>query len=389
MRYCLATQTPPFASTERRRIVDALSNAGAVDVSFGAEYCCYRSTTPASDRAVREASSKLAVTDRYLTEPHPVPDWKRLTENRGPFVAMDHYVPFGGTVRSADGTATRATSLEEMALALYARAANRADETFRRNFSRSFSVLSSIRVDRVTNLDEFAAQPLTFERPAIDDSVVVDGVRVPLRDYSTPVLSVVPDGPARGSIRPGVTAKNVVVNSSTPVEGFATIYAPGAPWASKWTQSSRTGYAMIDFSAPVETAVVMEELDEEEAEQEKEQDDVSEFEEARCADEGRVELDEPVVTVETGVETETDRRPYFDNLTATERRDLPLSFVLPLVEQWRTIEAALSSRFRRVAYLPRVSDGVLSFVADSAALGPKPLSDVAESIISYAAIRTV
>jgi hypothetical protein len=74
----------------------------------------------------------------------------------------------------------------------------------------------------------------------------------------------------------------------------------------------------------------------------------------------------------------------FKTLSEVEKRNLPLTFVLSLTDEYRVLYEAIQSKFTRSVNLERVSDDTLSLIADACAL-----AGVQPEIIEYAHQRGV
>jgi hypothetical protein len=245
--------------------------------------------------------------------------------------------------------------------------------------------------------------------------VNIDGITTPLMTFATPSASLVyrsAQDPDRGKFNRGISVKDVVVNSRTPIPQFKTEDAHGASWAARYLDPlfGDWKYIFIKFDDS-EVQIDSEESIESEASLDSNSeisgdDDISQYGSGEAEAEAGSDLDEHIsrvvreeigptwiqVEIETdNVESDKNTLPDFERLPHKDRY-LPLSFVLSLVDQWKIILKCLATSFVSVNDLPKVSDEVLAEAADFCIFAHQKrgnLSSAARALIDYAHQRNV
>lgn len=327
-----------------------------------------------------------------FSKPVYVPKWVSIINN-GPYVAEEQFVRVNKEVKKITGETVPISSIGELALNSYDR--NNKSSTYHKNFETSFMFHTGLNIKDV---DFSSLKPIPFQ-PPVDKKygyVNIDSILdVPLKNYTTPYTMV----NREGTIVPGIRKRDITLNSKVPVPGFKNIFVPGASWTAKWS----TGRTLLYFSSS--TTLELEEAEDEDTDEDNssEDSDISIISynsaESQYPDTDSEEEEEVVTRNQKGPKffpyvpdekiPEPDN-PDFVNLTANEKKYLPLSFVISQAVQWKIILNCLSSNFNNIRELPKVSDTTLELIADSISYsiskGNKPLP-AAIGILKYAEKR--
>lgn len=412
-RYCFITTVPTWYDVTSKLYF-------GLDVStsqLSADEGCITVNEEADYPKVVERNAQLEKTPGF-SKPLPVPAWKKIVNN-GPYIAEERFIPSNTVVR-VGGKTSKLNSVGEQALHLFD---HNAGPEYKKNFaidfkrltgidfkSIDFSELSPLRTQQHTVSVERASVNVdgsiyylkqmatdTELKSLIDNqSVTVGGYVRSLKSIATPATSV----SAKGHIIPGVLKKDITLNSRTPVTGFATEYSPGASWAAKWP----TGRLLISFPDDVDDDDESSGGETESNASVKSDDSVGWY--ASSSEESEPEEAEnsfqpvkvkgvgwgPMANVPFNLGDAEQIVPDFDGLSESERKYLPLSYVISDVAQWRAVAMALTSNFNSVYELPKVNDGILGFVADAAYysfLNGNKLSLAAIKLLQYAEMRRV
>ena len=404
-RYCCITTLPDW-----KNVVDKMYSNLTVEIEEGGAGNEQEVCIVTRDRSEHFLSvNKMLGQIPGFIEPFFVPSWDVITENVGPFIAEDHFIQtIFNVTNKKTGQPVAISKKVEILLTIYARFPDK-NKLFLENFSRSFKQLTGLSLLDV-DISPFLKSTSQIPVPDYDTygHVRIDGVKTNLSIFSTPITFLIATGPNIGNIRPGVRAEDVVVNSPVKVPGFTTINAPGASWAAKWKDyTGKVKYSFILFDdddelsehgsieskSTVSEASMPSQYASEPGTPSRSLSSVdSEQNEQYDRMKALVFEDYPEwIGVEMEAESDLPIRKDFINLSDREQL-LPISYVLPVADQWRIILIALTSNFRTVSRLPYVSDHVLSLVSDTIAYAihfKKNVPPSSYSLLEYANAREV
>lgn len=395
-RYCFIVDNPNWEEQIRKIYKDV--NVGITRVSSD-EGCV--SLNDEKDRkmflSLNERISKIP----GFSRPIFVPDWKKIINN-GPYVTEDNYKLVNEKI--VNWKTKREIVLDKVGeQALYSYDKDNPSASYHENFKTDFKRITGFNVSDIDLYKLKPPQKLTAPNISKYGFVNIDGKETPLVTFATPPTTV----NTQGQILPGVTKRDIVLNSEIPVPGFKTIFIPGASWSAKWNTPYYKGRIFIYFKNEEESEESEESEEEEmmmsEESQLSEASQISEYPESEQEEEEEEFIPQkpgkylgpmariPFGQMEEIVLSETDK-PDFANLSEKEKMFLPLAYVLSQSAQWRIVLKAITSNFINVSDLPKVNDYVLEIVADSVAYsiskGNSPLPS-AIAILKYAEKRGV
>lgn len=465
LRYCFILQKPGDEDIIKEYYKDVITT---YDMTNNSELCLTINQTNVS---------KFKKLDKYLFRPRFTPNWKTISNNNGPFITEEHYVQKNKYLTNKKtGQLIPISKAAEIALLTYLDykpgldykysntyffglfGTNR-DVQYEKTFQTYFEKLTGKNLTDL-DLDPYKSISLTVPQPDPEKYryVTIDGKRIELETYGTPMTTVVVEGEDRGKIKLGITRKDILLNSPDRVSGFNTVFHPGSSWAYKWENPFYgETYICMNFEEEEETEeyeyahngditdekqyheiensdmegkksdTIIYEYNEKDLFGEMSEDDETEVdggsnssnreidygedeeeEEDRLIPSSRSNLpftlpqppkhlnrkwtgnefyqsginDEPLEEEEVyhrkyqrkyqkipkWIEevtkfSDSSLKQDFKTLNASERY-LPLSFVLSPTEQWKIIEKAILSNFKRIDDLPKISDYHLSFAAN-------------------------
>lgn len=357
------------------------------------------------DREAFLASNERVSRSPGFSRPIFVPKWKKIVNN-GPYVTEDQYklINESITLWKSQPHRKRAGVKDEISLdkvgeqALYSYDKDNTSSSYHENFKTDFKRITGYNI---TDIDLSTLKPpQKLAAPDISKYgfVSIDGQETPLVTFATPPTTV----NEQGHILPGVTKRDIVLNSEKAIPGFKTIFVPGASWSAKWNTPSYKGRTFIDFKHDEELEEE-EELMLSEPSLSSEASQISEYPESEQEEEEEEFIPQkpgkymgplariPFGQMEEIVLSETDK-PDFAHLSDQEKTFLPLAYILSQSTQWRIVLKAITSNFTIVSDLPKVNDYVLELIADSIAYsiskGISPLPS-AIAILKYAEKRGV
>lgn len=409
-RYCCISTSPLKKDiiTEKYKHLNVSVNFGVEDNS---EEICIDVEDDTNE--IEEINRKIASIPGF-TKPIFTPNWNKITYNAGPFITEEHYVQkIKQIFNKRTGRWIPIYKITELVILSYLNYDEKdRSERFEDNFRESFRNLTGEDINDL-DLSPFLAISLTLPTPDIEKYgfVVIDDRIVSLTTFATPVTSVFYTGFNEGRIKRGITARDVLVNSSDPLtaEGLTTKFFPGSCWAFRWRNinyienlSEKYIYSFFIFkSLDLEKSYI----DSDDSSSlssstssnksflysEGEDDNIREEDNEQLEREDEEMMEKATSRRRKHLEDDPTVKLNFDSLTDKERY-LPLNYVISIADQWLAIYIALVTNFRVTYHLPKVSDEELSLVADYIAYsiekGNKiPIS--CYSLLEYAAKRGV
>jgi|SRR5579864_1539806 len=378
---------------------------------------CVQVTDSAYLSRVQNINRQLAETNGF-TPPHYTPKWYRIAHNNGPYIPGDQLTVVPPLRLRNNVSIILVTAHEKDIIQLYAQRLiekQPIDDVFKRNYWESikstFHKQPSKSLDDINwtdYIEKLNKSPIIYApvNQKTFGQVTVDGIDRLLTTFSVPSGSLIyrgDDDPQRGTYRRPIMKDDISLNSAVPISGFNVVNEPGASWASKYIDPfTKTAiYSFIIFDdelVEIESESSVNELQEEaeqrerrlmERQEEESNQSYGEEEEEEEFEEAEIEPPEWIQRVEEEQEyqRDPDTVPDFDNLTLSER-NLPLAYVLSRLDQWRIVLTALMTKFANVINLPKVSDSVLSTIADAITVG-KVFNPNGQAILAYAHQRNV
>lgn len=395
VRYCFTSTLPSW-----NKQVETLYDNFDVDITSGGnnneEEGCITLNDTDDVYNIRRTNKQLGKM-RGFTEPLYTPNWKSLTGNIGPFITEEHYVQVFPTILNKVSKKT-VTLSKQAELALFSYFLSPRSHQLDVQFEHSFKALTGYNLDEL-DLSVFNERELEIPVPADEYRyVIVDDNITNLVGYMTPFTSVIQHGEHAGKIHPGISRKDVIVNSSVTVPGFTAVLHKGASWSAKWIDKfyGHVTHVFMKFDDPSEW------VDSESSASEGSE-IMSEYGgESQYGEEMLTEDEDETIRIHeypewTEVIIEIDNyhddtlRPDFSSLTMKEHY-LPLSYIVSPAEQWRIIYNALISNFIQTSDLPKVTDKQLTIVADAISYSARhhnKIPNAAYSLLQYAIKRQV
>lgn len=389
-------------------------------IKISEEEGCAYTFNPNDEEAIIRKSGQLGQKPGF-SRPVFVPNWTHIV-NKGPYLPEEHVISKNnGVVKLNDGTLVPISTSIELAISDFVREyvaqGSQLDQEYVQNFKRDLAGLSNRQLI-LDNLDFSGFNPIIPEldipRPTGDEHkyAQVDGNLVRLIPYELPVTHV----DAEGHIIVGPKEQHVSLNSMEKVGTYiGQFYQKGSQVAGAWDTGTSTGHVFLDFGNPEEWVVEAGEAEESSSAgtdfsgwsalgeqssgsegggygsgfEEGEEEEGGSFvrpkpQQFRMRSEAEMRLEIPEIVDE--------KKPSFNTYGDVERSYLPMSYLLNIEEQWAVIFKALKSRFTDIGDLPKVSDHVLEFVANSinfAMTKGVPQIPAAIAIIEYAQQRKV
>jgi hypothetical protein len=358
LRYCFTTTDPVW----KPRVKTMYSHLPVEISEISKTEGCIVSKTISAKKDIEGQNGYLGSLNNYA-RPIPIPKWKEISVNSGPFITEERYIQ---TIANISHKQTNQVFdiTKQMELIIYSFLTNYRDtSTYNKKFNQYMIDQLGVGLDKL-DLSEFQQKTLILPSPADDDSidtykfVVIDGQPVELSVYTTPVSRV----NSSGEIIDGILEKDVVLNYAKP-SPYATIDAPGASWAYKWTSAIGTTYAKLLFNdkdtTDEDTDTDNDSIATDQSDDNQSQYGSAEEEEVNVNEnEGKwvyVENEEPII--------ELDRLD--SSILSTQELNLPLVYLKTKTDQWKIIHTCLVTNFRNRQYLSRVSDNVLNTIVNA------------------------
>lgn len=296
VRYCVLSSKPgikEFIEKTYRKYITTDIKITKGDEPNEYEICA-ELLNPDKRNIFDEATSYLASIslDEKFTAPMLVPFWTNISNNKGLFY-YDPKTDFLNSTLLSTGIISNKqieynpSYIEEIPLRLYARFLNSKskrkliDDTFKTNFWRSarkkyfsskfpFLSLDDINFedikDKIKDYDKNNESIDTFLYNKYG-TITIDGIKRRVIPFSLPHASIISEGYDRGTIRPGITPNDVVLNlmPNDPLppkyEKSKRVYVPGTQWSAKWLDSrgadSKYDYAFIEFDYDIDEDIKM------------------------------------------------------------------------------------------------------------------------------------
>lgn len=440
-RYCFVTGNPDWLDIVRT----VYKNLNVEIEQLTDDDICVTALDNNAEQKIHTRNAVL-VKQENMSQPLLTPKWTYIINN-GPYVTEDDVTRTNYTVKLiSTGEEVALTTLGENAL--YAYDYQNTTPSYQQNFKNSFAYFTGVDFNDIdfTNLKPHN-QSLEIPDKNVYGYVMIDNVRVPLLTYATPPTIV----DSYGNIIPGITKSDIILNSSQPVEGYRTEYAPNTAWAAKWMTNWSVGRIFINFNTgnldadpevyedtlsehPENTRKVSfslgagsfsvskqnKQYEENDDSDVSENSDVSQYADeefnsnAYLSDDTENEYGDeedediganaravykkgfPLLNVpyhENEIFTlEEWGKPDYKNLTNYEKKYLPLIYVISQIAQWKIILNCLNSKFNIIIDLPKVNDYTLELIANSITYAISkgiPQQPAAIALLEYANERRI